>query len=69
MSGVRSARLAPVGDCPCAGDGGEVPRDNSLSARCRFQGLGTSTLVSSVHYDLMALLDQQPGRHEAEAVR
>jgi hypothetical protein len=24
-----------LGDCSCAGDGGEVPRDNSSSARCR----------------------------------
>jgi hypothetical protein len=28
-----------------------------------------SALVSTVQYDLMALLDQEPGRHEAEPVR
>jgi DNA polymerase III delta prime subunit len=50
-------------------DGGEVPGDNSASAGCRRERVATSTLVSPVQYDVMALVDQEPGRHEAEAVR
>ena len=45
------------------------PETNSASAGCRGEGVATSTLVSPVQYDFMALVDQEPGRHEAEAIR
>jgi len=68
--GIEETELIDlVSDSSCPSDRGEVTGHNSSSARCRCQGLATSTLVSSVHYDLMTLLDQQPGRHEAAAVR
>jgi len=59
--------LARYGRRP--GDGREVPADRFPGAGCRREGVATSTLVSSVQNDLMALLDQEPCRHEAEAVR
>ena len=43
--------------------------DNPSSAGCRRERFATSTLVSAMQYDLMALVDQEPGRHEAEAIR
>ena len=52
-----------------SGDGGEVPGNNSARAGCRRKRVATSALVSTVQYDLMALLDQEPCRHEAETVR
>jgi hypothetical protein len=58
-----------VGNCSCAGDGREVSGDNSRGAGCRREGVATSTLVSPAQYDLMALVDQKPSRHETEAVR
>jgi hypothetical protein len=59
---VEAAELVGlVGDCSCAGDGGEVPRNNSSGAGCRRQRGATSTLVSPVYYDLMTLLDQPAG--------
>jgi hypothetical protein len=67
---IKAAELVDlVGDCSWPSDGGEVPGDNSASAGCRREGVATSTLVSPVQYDVMALVDQEPGRHEAEAVR
>jgi hypothetical protein len=41
----------------------------ATATRCRREGVATSTLVSPVQYDIMALVDQEPGRHEAEAIR
>jgi len=58
-----------VGKCSCPRDGGEVPGDNSSSPGCRRERFATSTLVSPVQYDLMALVDQEPGRHKTEAIR
>ena len=67
---VERAKLVDlVGNGSCPSDGGEVPGDNSLGAGCRREGVATSTFVSPVQYDLIALVDQEPGRHEAEAVR
>src|ERR1700757_3223058 len=57
------------GKCSCPGDGGEVSGDYFSSAGCRRKRFATSTLVSPVQYDLMALVDQERGRHEAEAIR
>jgi hypothetical protein len=68
--GVEAAELVDLaGNCSCAGDRSEVSADDSPGAGRRREGIATSTLVSPVQYDLMALLDQQPGRHEAEAIR
>src|ERR1700730_9831290 len=58
-----------VGNGSCSRDGGEVAGNNSARAGCRRERVATSALVSPVQYDLMALLDQEPGRHEAEPVR
>jgi hypothetical protein len=67
---VEAAELVDlVGNCSCPSDGGEVPGDNSPGAGCRRKSVATSTLVSPVQYDLMALVDQEPGRHEAQAIR
>jgi hypothetical protein len=67
---VEAAELVDlVGNCPCPGHRREVSGRNSPGAACRREGVATSTLVSTVQYDLMALVDQKPSRHEAEAVR
>src|SRR5260370_37565963 len=67
---VETAELADlVGHCSCPGDGREVSRDDSSGAGCRRERVATSTLVSPVQYDLMTLVDQDPSRHEAQAVR
>jgi hypothetical protein len=50
-------------------DGGEVPADSSLSAGCGSEGVAAPALIAPVQDDLMALLDQELGRHETEAVR
>src|SRR5215831_2090925 len=50
-------------------DGGEVPGNNPSGAACRSKGVTTSALVSPVQDNVMALFDQEPGRHETEAVR
>src|ERR1700757_1119350 len=65
---VEAAELVDlVGNCPCPSDGREVSGNNSPGAGCRREGVATSPIVSSVQYDLMALVDQEAGRHEAEA--
>jgi hypothetical protein len=58
-----------VGNGPRPGDGREVPGDGSPGARRRRHGVATSTLIPPVYDDLMALLDQEPGRHKTETVR
>jgi len=58
-----------VGNSSSTSDGGQLPGNNSPGAGCRREGCATSPLVSPVQYDVMALLDQEPGGHEAEAVR
>jgi hypothetical protein len=52
-----------------SGDSGEVAADSSLGPDCRSQGVLAPTLIPPVQDDLMALLDQELGRHETEAVR
>jgi hypothetical protein len=64
----RLSLLTLVGNCFCPSDGREVSGDNSRGAGCCRQGIATSTLVSPVQYDRMAFVDEEPGRHQAEAV-
>jgi hypothetical protein len=67
---VEASKLVDlVGNRSCPSDGGEVSGDNSPGAGRRREGVATPTIVSPVQYDFMALVDQEPGRHEAEAVR
>jgi hypothetical protein len=69
-NGLEAAELVDlVGNCPCSSDGREVSGDNSRGAGCRREGVATSTLVSPVQHGLMAFVDEEPGRHQAEAVR
>src|SRR6266404_960291 len=57
---VEAAELIDlVGKCSRPSDGGEVPTDSSLGAGCRRERFATSTLVSPVQYDLMALVNQE----------
>jgi hypothetical protein len=58
-----------VGNGPRPGDGGKVPGDASPGAGCRREGIAISTVIAPVQGDVMALLDQELGRHETEAVR
>jgi hypothetical protein len=58
-----------VGNGPRPADGREISRDDSLGAGCRRKSVATSTVIPSVQQDVMALLDQEPGRHQTEAVR
>jgi hypothetical protein len=58
-----------LGNRSCPTDGREVSGDNSRGAGCRHEGIVTSTLVSPVQHGLMAFVDEEPGRHQAEAVR
>src|SRR5437868_8435148 len=67
---VEAAELVDlIGKCSCPSDGREVRGDNSSGGGCRRERFATSTLVSPVQYNLMALLDQEPGRHETAAIR
>jgi hypothetical protein len=67
---VEAAELVDLVDnCSCPGDGREVSGDDSPGAGCCREGVATSILVSPVQYDQMAFVDQEPGRHQAEAVR
>jgi hypothetical protein len=67
---IKAAELVYLlGNSPDPSDGGEVPGDNPSGAGCRREGVATSTFVSPVQHNLMALLNQEPGRHKAEAVR
>src|SRR5437868_8272119 len=60
---VETAQLFDlVGNCSCPSHGGEVSRDNSSGAGCRRERVTTSTLVSPVQYDLMALVDHARGK-------
>ena len=68
--GVEAAEFVDlVGNCSCPSDGGEVARDYPLGAGSRREGVATATLVTSVQKDLVALADQESGRHETETVR
>jgi hypothetical protein len=68
--GVKATEVVClVRNNPCPGDGGEVAGDGSLGTSRRCEGVATSTVIAPVQDDLMALLDQEPGRHETEAVR
>jgi hypothetical protein len=42
--------------------------DASGASGCR-ESLAAATVISSMQKDLMALLDQQPGRHQTKTVR
>jgi hypothetical protein len=68
--GVKATEFVDlVGNGPRSGDGREVPRDGSLgSGRCQ-QGVTASTIIPPMQNNLMALLDQEPGRDQTEAVR
>ena len=67
---VEAAELVDlVGKCSCPSDGREVPTDSSLGAGCRCEGVAAPTIIPPVQDDLMALLDQELGRHKTEAVR
>ena len=51
------------------GDSRKITGDGSLGLGCRREGIATSAVVPPMQDDLMALLDQEPGRKETEAVR
>jgi hypothetical protein len=57
-----------VGNGPRPGDSRKVPGNGSPGTGRRREGVATSIVIAPVQDDLMALLDQQPGRHETEAV-
>jgi hypothetical protein len=68
--GIEAAELVDlVGDGPCPGNGRKVPGDDSQGAGSRRERVAAPTGIASVQDDLMALLDQEPGRQEAQAVR
>ena len=58
-----------VGNGPRPGNGRQVAGNGCPGAGRRRDRVATSTLIPPVYDDLMALLDQEPGRHETEAVR
>src|SRR5215469_12592010 len=67
---IEAAELVDlIGHCCCPGDRREVSGNNSTGARRPREGIAASPLVSPVQYDLMALLDQKPGRYKPEAIR
>jgi hypothetical protein len=51
------------------GDGREIAGDNPLGSRCRRKGRAAASIVSPMHDDPIAPLDQEFGRHEPKAVR
>src|SRR5438105_3954735 len=67
VEGAEPVHLLCNSSCP--GDSREVSGNNSRGAGCRREGVATSTLVSPVQYDRMAFVDEEPRRHQAEAVR
>jgi hypothetical protein len=58
-----------VGNASCTCDRREVPGDHPLGAGRIRESVAASYLVAAMQYDFMAVLDQQSGRHQAEAVR
>ena len=69
-NGIGATQLIDlVGDCTCPSDGRKVPRNNAPGTECSREGVATSTLISPVQYNVMTLVDQEPGRHESESVR
>jgi hypothetical protein len=52
-----------------SGNGGEIAADGSLGPDCRKEGVAAPTFIPPAQNDLMALLDQELGGHETEAVR
>jgi hypothetical protein len=67
---VEAAELVDfVGNSFCPSDGREIPGDNPPGAGCRREGVATSALVSPVQDNVMAVVDQEPRRHQTEAVR
>jgi hypothetical protein len=48
---------------PRPGDGREIARNDALRASSRREGVAAAIVISSMQNDLMAPLDQQPGRH------
>ena len=68
--GVKAIELIDlVGNGPRPGDRSQVPSHGSLGAGRRRERVATSTLIPPVQDDLMALLDQEPGYQETQAVR
>src|SRR5690348_15858592 len=57
-----------IGNFSCPSDGREVAGDNSSGAACRRERVATSPLDSPVQDILMAVADQEPSRHESQAV-
>jgi hypothetical protein len=49
--------------------GGEVAQNDILGARRRRKCVAAALVISPMQDDVMALLDQKPGRHQSEAVR
>jgi hypothetical protein len=67
---VKATELVDlVGNGPRAGDGEEVSSDSSPGTGRRLQSVATSIVIAPVQDNLMTLLDQEPGRHQTEAVR
>jgi len=68
--GVEATELVGlVGNGLRPGYGGEIPGDDPPSTGCRREGVAAATVISSVQNDIMALLDQEPGGHQTQAVR
>jgi len=68
--GIKVAELVDlIGNGPRPGDCRQVPGHGSTSTGCRLQRVATSIIIAPVHNDLMALLDQEPGRQQTEPVR
>jgi hypothetical protein len=57
-----------VGNGSRSGDRSQVPSHGSLCADRRHERVATSPLIAPVQDDLVALLDQEPGCQETQAV-
>ncbi|HEY6428360.1 MAG TPA: hypothetical protein VIX84_14145 [Acidimicrobiales bacterium] len=68
--GIKATELVDlVGNGSRPGDGREVPGDGCPDAHRCLERVASSTFIPPVYDDLMALLDQDPGRHQTEPVR
>jgi hypothetical protein len=68
--GAEAAELIDLSsNAPGPGDGREISGDDSLGAGCRCEGVTAPTIISPMQDDVVALFDQELGRHETKTVR
>jgi hypothetical protein len=65
---VRAARVGLLGDLPCAGDARQVTDDDGGGGRQGRTCVLGSGRIAGMQRDQVAVLGQQPGRHQPQAL-